>query len=128
MADETRAMSRLLVVDDEEGMRDTLRDILEEFGYCVEEAANGEEAVKMVCAGEYDLLLMDIRMPIMDGVSALGEIKQIRPGVPVIMMTAYAQSDAVEQARRCGATDILYKPLDIGKVLPLIERTLCRDE
>jgi len=118
---------RLLVVDDEEGMRDTLTDILEEFDYHIDAVANGKEAVNRVRLGDYDLVLMDIRMPVMDGVQALGEIKRLNPDLPVIMMTAYARSEAVEQARERGAAAILYKPLAIDEVLPLIERTIRRD-
>ena len=114
----------LLVVDDEQGMRDTLADILEEFGFLIDQAANGLEAVEKVKAQEYGLVLMDIRMPLMDGVSALGQMKQLRPELPVIMMTAYTQAAEVEKARRQGAETVVYKPLDIPGLLGLIRLSM----
>jgi len=114
----------LLVVDDEQGMRDTLADILEEFGFLIDQAANGLEAVEKVKAQEYGLVLMDIRMPLMDGVSALGQMKQLRPELPVIMMTAYTQAAEVEKARRQGAETVVYKPLDIPGLLDLIRLSM----
>jgi CheY-like chemotaxis protein len=114
----------LLVVDDEDGMRDTLLDIMEAFDLDAEEARNGQEAVDKVRDGHYDLVLMDIKMPVMDGVQALTEIKRLFPHLPVIMMTAYAHSDAVAEAQRQGAEAILAKPLNIAEVLPLIQETI----
>jgi len=114
----------LLVVDDEQGMRDTLADILEESGFLIDQAANGLEAVEKVKTQEYGLVLMDIRMPVMDGVSALGQMKQLRPELPVIMMTAYTQAAEVAEARRQGAETVVYKPLDIPGLLDLIRLSM----
>ncbi len=114
----------LLVVDDEEGMRDTLSDILEELDFGVDVACDGHEAVAKVKTQDYSLVLMDIRMPVMSGVAALKQIKACRPALPVIMMTAYADSVAVEEANREGAEVILYKPLDIAQALGLIKDLL----
>jgi len=113
-------LSVLLVVDDEEGMRETLTDVLEEFDFEVDSASDGREAVEKVNARDYALVLMDVRMPVMDGVEALRRIRVSRPRIPVIMMTAYADSAAVEDARDQGVEAILGKPLNIGELLPLI--------
>ena len=113
-------VSILLVVDDEEGMRETLTDILEEFGFDVDSARDGREAVDRVSERDYDLLLMDIKMPEMDGVEALTKIKSFSPQIPIIMMTAYADSSAVEEAREQGAEAVVYKPLDMGSLLAMI--------
>ena len=115
---------RLLLVDDEQGMRDTLVDILEELGFWIDQAADGQEAVDRVKMGDYGLVLMDIRMPVMNGVEALRQIKALRSGLPVIMMTAYTAAAEVEEARRQGAEAILYKPLDIPELLGLIQHAL----
>ena len=110
----------LLVADDEEGMRDTLSDILEEADFGVHVACNGREAVERVKTQDYSLVLMDIRMPVMSGVAALKQIKACRPTLPVVIMTAYADAMAVAEASREGAETILYKPLDVAQVLCLI--------
>ncbi|MCD6519126.1 MAG: response regulator [Anaerolineae bacterium] len=115
----------ILIVDDEEGMRETLVDILEDL-YQVEEASNGQEALCKVGERCYTLILMDIKMPVMDGVEALERIKSSHPELPVIMMTAYADSSAVEKARQRGAEAVVFKPLDMPKVLSLIERVIRR--
>ena len=124
MADCEKMGTCLLVVDDESGMRDTLMDIMEAFDFDADEASNGQEAVMKVQAGRYDLVLMDIKMPVMDGVQALTEIKRLCPNLPVIMMTAYAHSDAVAEAERQGAEAILPKPLNIAEVMPLIQKAI----
>jgi CheY-like chemotaxis protein len=124
MADGETTGTCLLVVDDESGMRDTLLDIMEAFDLGADEASNGQEAVDKVRTGHYDLVLMDIKMPVMDGVQALAEIKRLCPNLPVIMMTAYAHTDAVAEAERQGAEAILSKPLNIAEVMPLIQKTI----
>jgi len=115
---------RLLLVDDEQGMRDTLVDILEDLGLQVDQAANGQEAVGKAESCQYGLVLMDIRMPVMNGVEALRRIKGLWPDVPVIMMTAYTDAAEVKEALRRGAQAVIYKPLDIPRLLDLIQRNL----
>lgn len=114
----------LLVVDDEEGMRDTLCDILEDMDFRVDLACNGREAVAKALAQGYGLVLMDIKMPEMDGVAALKAIKAELPHLPVMMMTAYANTEAITEARRLGAEAIFTKPLNLVQVLEEIERAI----
>jgi len=116
----------LLVVDDEEGMRITLADILEDLDVTVDVACNGKQAVDKVAAHDYALALMDIRMPVMNGVVALKEIKRLRPSLPVIMMTAYADQEALMESQRAGAEAILGKPLDLARVIRLVSGMLAR--
>jgi two-component system response regulator (stage 0 sporulation protein F) len=116
----------LLVVDDEEGMRVTLADILQDLDLAVEVACDGREAVDMVRAGDYALALMDIRMPVMNGVLALKEIKRLRPDMPVIMMTAFADQESLTESKRVGAEAILGKPLDLGCLIRLVNGALAR--
>ena len=114
----------LLVVDDHEGMRATLSDILDDEGFQVFEAANGEEAVATVRERQLGLVLMDVRMPVMDGIRALRRIKAIRPELPVIMMTAYSDAVTPGELRAQGCEALVLKPLDLSEVLPLLRRTV----
>jgi len=124
MSDAMERKELLLVVDDEAGMRDTLIDILEEYEWRPQLACNGLEAVNMVETGDYALVLMDLRMPVMSGIEALARIAQMRPRLPVIMMSAYADQEAMEAAERYGARALMRKPLDWSKLLPLIEQAV----
>ncbi len=117
------AAASVLVVDDDEGMVATLRDILGVAGYRVDVAYSGQDAVDRVRRQAPDCILMDIRMPDLNGVEAFREIKRLAPESFVIFMTAYAASTLVEDARREGAVEVVPKPLDIEQVLSLIEET-----
>ena len=114
---------RLLVVDDDKGMVATLRDILGASGYGVDVAYSGMEAVERVKTSKPDGILMDIRMPKMDGVATFRETKKLSPESFVIFMTAFSESTLVDDARREGAVDVVSKPLDLGGLLQLIQRT-----
>ncbi|MEM7354543.1 MAG: response regulator [Acidobacteriota bacterium] len=115
---------RLLVVDDNEGMVATLEDILGAAGYCIDVAYSGHEAVERVKQRQPDGILMDIRMPGMNGVEAFREIKRLSPESFVIFMTAYAASALVEDAKQEGAIEVIAKPLDLQYVMALIIRTI----
>ncbi len=114
---------RVLVVDDDEGMATTLCDILDASGYVVDVAYSGYEAMDLARENRPDCILMDLRMPDLNGVEAFRELKRLTPESFVIFMTAYAQSTLVEDAHREGAIDVVPKPLDLGRVLALIEET-----
>jgi CheY-like chemotaxis protein len=117
----------ILVADDEADMLSTVSANLELDGYQVLEAANGEEAVRLVSERpEVDLVLSDIRMPGLDGVGVLGHVRQMRPGLPVILMTAFALREREEQALRSGVFALLHKPFDMEGALHLIRRALSR--
>jgi len=112
---------RILIVDDEENMRKTLADILIDEGYQVIKAATGEEAVKLCSENTYRIILMDVRMPGMDGVEAFRQIRRHQEGVRVILMTAYSIKALKEAALDEGAIAYLSKPLDLEKVIDLID-------
>ncbi len=114
---------RVLVVDDDEGMVSTLHDILGAAGYDVDVAHSGPDAVERVRLQAPDCILMDVRMPGLNGVEAFREIKKLSPESFVIFMTAYAASTLVEDARSEGAVEVVPKPLDLERVLHLIEDT-----
>lgn len=111
----------ILIVDDDRGMGETLLDIMEDMGYDADVAEDGFEAIEKAKSGTFDLVLMDIEMPGMDGVETFKEIRKILPEINVVMMTAYAVEDLIAEALREGAYGVLYKPLDIEKVLNLVE-------
>lgn len=90
--------------------------MLTDWGYATLEAVDGAQAVKMAAGGEADLTLLDVRMPVKDGLAALGEIKDATPEMPVIIMTAFSEIPAAVEAIRNGAYDYLTKPLDFAKL------------
>jgi two-component system response regulator AtoC len=107
----------VLVVDDEVGMRETLAAILEHHGYRVWSAPDGETAFSAVQEKDFDVLVMDIRMPGRDGVSVLEEL-----GTPprVILMTAYASEDRLRAAADANVFAVLSKPFDMNRMLSLV--------
>ena len=112
---------RTLIVDDHLGMRTTLKDILEDYGYHVSSAASGEEAVKICEETSFDAILMDVRLPGINGVEALKKIKKQRKDARVIMMSAFSMDELKRKAIHEGALTFLQKPLNIPIVIKLIE-------
>ncbi|MBP9020418.1 MAG: sigma-54-dependent Fis family transcriptional regulator [Syntrophobacterales bacterium] len=94
-----------------------LRDFLVKEGYTVEEAESGEKGVAAVKAGHFDLLLLDYKMPGMNGLEVLEEVKKINPDVDVIMMTAFGTIDTAVRAMKSGAVDYVTKPVDLDELL-----------
>ncbi len=119
-----KAETSILIVDDNIGQCKTMSFILERNGYAVTIADNGSEAIAIVEKNPFDLIFMDIKMPLMNGVEAYKQIKNIRPEARVIMMTAYAVEDLVEEAINNNAYACLYKPLDMSEVLDLTSEIL----
>ena len=103
-------------------MAATLQDILQTFGHDVEVANDGLKAIECVKARSYDIVLMDIRMPGLNGVEAFKEIKKIRPGTAVMMMTAYSVEGLIAEALEQGAYGVLHKPFDVRRVLEFIAK------
>lgn len=110
----------LLVCDDDLGMRETLFDILSDAGFEVRLAQDGRDAVSQVQDHRPNVVLMDIKMPVMNGVEAFKAIKARQPDLPVIMMTAYALDEMITEAISQGATEIVPKPLDLARLLELV--------
>lgn len=115
---------RILVADDNLDFCSNLIDILELQGYEAESVSDGFKAVDAVKENGFDLVLMDIKMPGIDGVEAFKRLKKISPGIRVIMMTAYAVEDLVREALRDGAFGAFYKPLDMERLFSSIEKAL----
>jgi CheY-like chemotaxis protein len=105
-------------------MVDTLCDILELHGWEAVRAHDGEEAVRVAARERVPVVLMDIRMPRMNGVDAMIEIKRRAPSVEVLLVTANAAEELMQRAERHGVARILRKPVDVPVLLSLLERLL----
>lgn len=107
----------ILVVDDDRRMVKTICDILMIKGFRTESAYSGEEAVEKVKKASPDCVLMDLKMPGINGVEALNMIKALAPDIPVVLMSAYATEEQIQEARCSGAYNILSKPVDLQQLL-----------
>ena len=116
--------ARILVADDEDSLRWVLEKGLRGVGYDVTSVKDGEEAVRVFEAQPFDLVFLDVRMPGLDGLTALERIRDLRPDVYVIVMTAHGSMDTAIKAMQRGAYDYLNKPFDLDEVLLLSERAL----
>jgi len=119
-------MGKVLVVDDEQGMREFLTMLLEKQGHRVITAAEGEQALQLVAEQTPDLVISDLRMPNVDGIGLLAGIRKQYPELPVILVTAYASSDSTIQAMRLGADDYITKPFRIEEIRLVVEKALAR--
>lgn len=117
-----KSKHRILIVDDDQDMTATLALILKEEGYEAIPANNGYAAIKTVKEKRVDLILMDMKMPGLNGVETYKEIRKIRPGVPVVMITAYAPENLVKEALEHNAREVIYKPFDMEEMLELINK------
>lgn len=129
LSEEQRKEFKILVVDDELIVRDSVKEWLaEEAGFSVDMAGSGEEAIEAAKGTEYHLVLLDIKMPGMDGVEVLKKLKEIRPDTAVVMITAYATVETAVEAMKEGALDYLIKPFDpddlISKVTGIYEEII----
>jgi len=113
--------TNILIVDDNINLAKTMTFILKRKGYAITTAKDGLEAIVKVKEKHFDIIFMDIKMPIMNGVETYKEIKKIDTQVVVIMMTAYSVDELIQDALEEGAYGILYKPLDIEKTLSIID-------
>ena len=110
-------MSKILIVDDEAAIRSALKEVLEYEGFTISEAPDGETALKMVLKESFDLIFCDIKMPKLDGLDFLSELKKEEINVPVVMITGHGTIDTAVEAIKRGAYDFIQKPLDLNRVL-----------
>ncbi|MEK7828423.1 MAG: sigma-54 dependent transcriptional regulator, partial [Deltaproteobacteria bacterium] len=115
---------KILIVDDEKGIRDFLEIMLKKEGYRVSSAPGGEEAMRLFNNSSYDLVISDVRMKGMGGVELLKSIKEINPETVVLMITAYASVDTAIDAMKAGAYDYITKPFKVDEVKHIIRNAL----
>jgi len=123
LKDENRKPTRILYVEDAEVIRDTIARLLEVYGYKVAYAKNGKEGVEMAQQWKPDLVLMDLRMPIMDGYKAINEIKfnpQTRH-IPIFVVSAWSSKKERDQARLAGADQYFVNPPDLNRLSEAIK-------
>src|ERR687891_945049 len=126
MQSTTDSASKVLIAEDEALIRLDLKEMLEEEGYdVVGEASDGEQAVKLAAELKPDLVILDVKMPVLDGISAAEQIVAERIA-PVVMLTAFSQRDLVERARDAGAMSYLVKPFTQAELVPAIEMAVSR--
>jgi len=115
---------RILVVDDEKAIRWSLGEALRNAGYEVDEVENGEKALKLFQDDPVDLVILDLKLPDIDGIKVLKELKRIEPALPIIMMTAYGEVETAVEAIKSGAYDFLQKPFQLEKMKIEIKNAL----
>ncbi|MGY5353779.1 sigma-54-dependent transcriptional regulator [Wenyingzhuangia sp. IMCC45467] len=119
-------MSKILLIEDEAAIRRVLKRIIadENTAYNVEEAEDGILGIEMIKEHDFDLILCDIKMPKMDGVEVLQKIKEIKPEIPVIMISGHGDLDTAVQTMRMGAYDYISKPPDLNRLLNTVRNAL----
>jgi len=117
-------MAYILIVDDEPKMRHILKIMLTLQGHMVDEASDGEAARSMILESAYDLIISDIRMPRLDGLTLLGHVQGMEIPVPVIFITAFATVDSAVEAMKRGAVDYITKPFDESRIVLTVEKAL----
>jgi DNA-binding response OmpR family regulator len=118
----------ILVIDDEVNLRVTLSAFLQNAGYKVTDVGHARDALARLAAGPFDLVFLDLRMPEMDGIELLGNIRELYPDMPVLILTAYATVDSAIDAVRLGAKDYLLKPVDPSVILARVKSTLLEQQ
>ncbi len=114
----------LLIVDDQPGVRRLLYEAFTDAGYRVRTAAGGREALKIASLEMPDIILLDVKMPDMNGLETLGEIRKTNCDVPVLLMTAYGELEVVEEAKKLGIRHYIIKPFDLNEVRLLVKALL----
>ena len=115
---------KILVVDDEEGARELFNTILTDEGYDVTLAVNGADALSRIKGADYDLVVTDIKMPGMDGLQLLQEIRKTGSKADVIMVTAYGEVESYLKAMSLGAAEYINKPIRIKELKRIVHKIL----
>ncbi|HSK71701.1 MAG TPA: sigma-54 dependent transcriptional regulator [Pyrinomonadaceae bacterium] len=117
-------MSNLLIVDDEQSYRQLLSLVFDGNGHTIRTATNGREAVEMLRQEPADLIISDVKMPDMDGISLLQAVREFLPDVAVVMMTAFASVETAREAFKLGADDFIQKPFDVEELKLIVKKAL----
>ena len=117
----SRDETSILIVDDDPDIAINMADVLADLGYRTDIANDGQSAMRLVENNSYKIALLDFKMPDIDGAALYEEIKKRQPALVAIMVTAYAGSDGVERAKSAGTWQVLRKPIDLERLLRLIQ-------
>ena len=112
---------KILIIDDERSIRNSLKEILDDEGYDVEVAENGQQGVEMVEKEKYDVIFCDIKMPVMDGVETLAKLTAMGIDSAVVMISGHADVSTAVDCIKKGAFDFIEKPLDLNRILITIK-------
>ena len=116
----------VLVVDDEKNIRVTLRESLKSLGFDVDTAINGEEALELAARRTYELILLDLKMPGMDGMEVFRQLRERSPSTAVVLVTAHGSVEAAVEAMKLGAVDFLQKPFAPQEIRDVVTHVLQR--
>ncbi|MCM8800004.1 MAG: response regulator [Candidatus Omnitrophica bacterium] len=119
-----KASIKILIADDEVDFRNLLKFWLESKGYSILDASNGQEAIEITRRDNPDMIFMDLRMPVMDGIEAIKEIRKFNQEVPIIVISAYVEDPKVKEVLEYGISGEFYKGDDFQKSLVLLESVL----
>jgi len=117
-------MAKILIVDDEKSIRNTLREILEYEKYTVDEAEDGEKGLLLIQENEYDVVLCDIKMPKLDGIEVLEKTYELGKDTQFIMISAHGSIETAVEATKKGAYDFIQKPPDLNRLLLTVRNAL----
>ncbi|NLB18127.1 MAG: response regulator [Syntrophomonadaceae bacterium] len=116
--------NRVLVVDDQKGVRRLLEELFTKGGYAVSLAIDGRDCVEKVKLSRPDIILMDMKMPVMNGLEASREVLNYDDSIPIIMMTAYGEMEVVQKALEAGVRKYITKPFDIIEIRNMVKEIL----
>ncbi len=119
-------MSKILIIDDEKPIRNTLRDILQYEKFEIIEAADGAEGIKLATEHNPDLVLCDIKMSKMDGLEVLSKLQELNPDMPVVMISGHGTIETAVEALKKGAYDYIAKPPDLNRLLVTVRNAMDR--
>ena len=117
-------MAKILIVDDDKSIRKTLRDILEFEKYEVDEAVDGLDCIVKIKQTNFDVIILDVKMPRMDGMEAIEKIQNVTPDTPVVMISGHGNIDTAVEAVKKGAFDFIQKPPDLNRLLITLRNAL----
>lgn len=113
---------KILIVDDEEIMRNFLLDVFRDEGYNLDSAVDGQEALEKISKNRYRLIITDIRMPKVDGTEVLEKAKELDPQIDVIVITGYASQQVKQECQKLGAAYFIAKPFQINQIRALVSK------
>lgn len=118
--------AKTLIVDDEQAVRSSLQEILDLEDYPADSAANGEEALELLKHDEYELVILDLKLPGIPGIEVMRQIQKRAPETKVIILTGYGSLETAVEALRSGAEDYIQKPYDVAEILDSVGRALSK--